>query len=246
MDYYEIEMKGKFWLEKLAATPAYAASDVGRVIYQSTLKELYFADDTSWRAAGFPAGTKMLFYQDTAPTGWTIVTTVDDTLVYFSKGSSAGGNAGGSVKSASTWTQPNHTHGVTTGNHTHTMAGHTHTGPSHYHTTQSYALQAGEIPAHTHGTPDIQESTLQYSAGGGNADVGRPRKPSYGLTSTSQNTPAGAAHSHGNTGTEGTGPTGPNSASTDPSGAATVTSANGATAATWRPSGYCVIICTKN
>ena len=59
-----------------------------------------------------PAGTKMLFYQDTAPTGWTIDATVDDKLIFVSKGSGAGGETGGGAHSTGTWTQLNHLHAV--------------------------------------------------------------------------------------------------------------------------------------
>jgi hypothetical protein len=65
-----------------------------------------------------PSGTKMLFYQDTAPDGWTIQDTLDDKLVYISKGSAEGGETGGGVHSTGTWTQPDHHH----------------TQPTHFHT----------------------------------------------------------------------------------------------------------------
>jgi hypothetical protein len=57
----------------------------------------------------FPAGTKMVFYQDTAPTGWTIENTLDDKLLFITKGSAAGGQKGGGAHSTGTWTQPSHT-----------------------------------------------------------------------------------------------------------------------------------------
>jgi hypothetical protein len=42
-----------------------------------------------------PSGTKMLFYADSAPAGWTIITSVDDKLFKITKGSGAGGTTGG-------------------------------------------------------------------------------------------------------------------------------------------------------
>jgi hypothetical protein len=66
--------------------------------------------------AVIPSGTEMLFYQDTAPVGWTI-NNYDDKLVFVSKGSAAGGETGGGVHSTGTWTQPDHTH--TADAHTH-------------------------------------------------------------------------------------------------------------------------------
>lgn len=75
----------------------------------------------------FPSGTKMVFYQDTAPTGWTIQNTLDDKLLYVTKGSTAGGQTGGGVHSSGTWSWA----GIRTADHT---------------------LSAAEsgVPAHTH------------------------------------------------------------------------------------------------
>lgn len=56
-----------------------------------------------------PAGTKMLFYQDVAPAGWTLEN-VDDKMAFITKGSGASGETGGGAHSSGTWTQPNHTH----------------------------------------------------------------------------------------------------------------------------------------
>ena len=69
--------------------------------------------------AVIPSGKKILFYEDVAPLGWTINNTLDDKLVFVSKGSAAGGETGGGVHSTGTWTQPDHTH--TADAHTHLM-----------------------------------------------------------------------------------------------------------------------------
>lgn len=63
----------------------------------------------AWTAAtpgtpSIPAGTKMPFYQDTAPTGWVIINTLDDKLVYITKGHAAGGQYGGTVHTTGSWT----------------------------------------------------------------------------------------------------------------------------------------------
>jgi len=57
----------------------------------------------------FATGRTLLLYENTAPTGWTIQNTLDDKLVYVTKGSAAGGQTGGTVHSSGTWQQPNHT-----------------------------------------------------------------------------------------------------------------------------------------
>jgi hypothetical protein len=72
-----------------------------------------------------PPGTKMLFYQDTAPTGWTIDNTLNDKLVFITKGSAAGGQTGGGAHSTGSWTIS----GLTGPSHTHTGPSHTHSVP---------------------------------------------------------------------------------------------------------------------
>lgn len=57
----------------------------------------------------FPTGTKLPFYQDVAPTGWTIQNALNDKLLFVTKGSVAGGETGGGAHSTGTWTQPSHT-----------------------------------------------------------------------------------------------------------------------------------------
>lgn len=48
-------------------------------------------------AATLPSGTKMVFYQDAAPTGWVIDETVDEHSVRLTKGSVATGEPGGTI-----------------------------------------------------------------------------------------------------------------------------------------------------
>ncbi len=73
----------------------------------------------------FPAGTKMVFYQDAAPTGWTIDTTLNDKLLYVTKGSGAGGQIGGGVHASGSWTISGLTHV-----HDHSLANHVHAVPA--------------------------------------------------------------------------------------------------------------------
>lgn len=70
-----------------------------------------------------PAGTKMWFYADTAPTGWTIDGTPSDELL--------------GIKGGATYT----TGGVQAG---------TWTQPDHLHTTPDHQLVTSEMPAHVH------------------------------------------------------------------------------------------------
>jgi len=72
-----------------------------------------------------PSGQIILFESDVAVTGYTLLTTQDDMVVYITKGSAAGGVAGGTLRG--TWTQPSHTHGIDSeGNHQHSTPANTH------------------------------------------------------------------------------------------------------------------------
>lgn len=66
-----------------------------------------------------PSGAIILFEADTAQTGYTLLTDINDEVVYITKGSAAGGETGGAVKAGSTWTQPVHAHIITPDGSTH-------------------------------------------------------------------------------------------------------------------------------
>ena len=73
-----------------------------------------------------PSGEIILFEKDTAVTGYSLLVTDDDSIIYITKGSGAGGEVGGTAKAGGTWSQPNHNHPFTS-THTHTSGAHTHT-----------------------------------------------------------------------------------------------------------------------
>ena len=118
----------KITLPVLAADPTEIAS--GCIIYTkgvSAKAEVFIIDEdgdviqiTSGgvKADVIPAGTKMLFYADAAPTGWTIQNTLDDKVVFVTKGAAAGGETGGEAHSTGVWTisglaGPSHKHSTT-------------------------------------------------------------------------------------------------------------------------------------
>ena len=109
-----------------------------------------------------PIGTKMYFYQNAAPTGWTYDSAVVDRVLSVKGGSNAY-NANGGTE-AGTWTQPGHT--LTTDeipSHTHSVptASAVPTGGGAYSTPGDSATQANAAPvaeatggggSHNHGT----------------------------------------------------------------------------------------------
>jgi hypothetical protein len=122
---------------------------------------------------GIPPGTKMLFYANTAPTGWTIDTTaaLNDKAVMVTIGSGAGGAAGGAALAGGTWALT----GLNTGPVTLTAA------------------QSG-VPAHTH-------NLTSYQYGGGTPAYPSLTGVTTGevATATSSNSTANASASHAHT-----------------------------------------------
>ncbi|KKM05146.1 hypothetical protein LCGC14_1757050 [marine sediment metagenome] len=83
-----------------------------------------------------PAGTKMWFYKDTAPTNWTIDGTVTGDELLAVKKLGTVYTPGGGTGTGATWTQPNHTHAVGT----YGVVGHTHDIP-----IDGYAQRGGDF-----------------------------------------------------------------------------------------------------
>ena len=182
-----------------------------------------------------PAGTKMWFYQNTAPTGWVIDSTPADAILAV-KGGSAAYNVNGGM-AAGTWTHPTHTH--TGPSHTHTGPSHTHTGPSHTHTTGDCTLALTQIPPHDHtyGRKMYGVAAEMYGSGGAGHNDGPIR--------TTSRSGGGQPHNHGATGASGTNNTGA-SGTGDTGAAGTGATSASSTANTWRPLAQVGIICTKS
>jgi hypothetical protein len=220
------------------------------------------------RLQPFDIGTKIFFYQNTAPTGWTIDATAADGLLAVKGGSAAYNISGGAQ--AGTWTQPTHTHTQPTHTHTqpthtHTQPTHTHYGGNHYHAftgvdhthvTNGHTLTAAEsgVPSHAH---TVKGQTANLPAGS-IGDIMGAGTQSYAEVSTSTfaGVSAASAHDHGttngadrslasNTGYSGTETT--SAAGNDATGASgnDATGASG-TAATWRPLANVGIVCIKD
>ncbi len=178
-----------------------------------------------------PSGTKMVFYQAAAPSGWTKDASQNDKALRVVSGS--GGGSGG--------THPLSSPPSTA--HTHTGPSHTHSGPSHRHTYNT-------VIAHTHGFTTGLSGNHTHSVPEGGFEAVPPWGYKYNdsyRNRAPQTTGSAGAHTH--TGT--TNSTGSSSGNTSYSGTGQTgaagtgnTSSNGPTA--FAPQYIDVIICTRN
>lgn len=107
------------------ATGARPASGQYGLFFDTSRNALQRDNGATWDdvATMIPAGTAMVFYQASAPTGWTAVAVNDKFLRVVTAGGT-GGTTGGSVAAS---TSLAHTH--TVASHTHDLANHTHSVP---------------------------------------------------------------------------------------------------------------------
>jgi hypothetical protein len=200
-------------------------------------------------------GTKMVFKQNSAPTGWTFVSEDNDRVLINTSTAGQGGDVGGS------WTI-----GLSVNNHTLSTSqipSHNHSGPNHRHTGPSHTHSSGSLSAANRtisGSIDIRrvgggyttfnnaQGAFDYSGQGGDGSRAPFRVDGSGSQdrlifndthdhSVSGNTGSGGT---GNTGYAGTGNTG----STGGGGSHNhgLSGDNGS----WRPSYAKVITCQKN
>lgn len=165
----------------------------GRLYVNTTLGCIERYNGSAWVsvATDIPAGTKMVFYQASAPTGWTAVALNDKFLRVVTAGGTGGTSGGSGLVPSGTITLA-HTHGGLS--HTHDMANHTHAGPSHTHS----------VPRDGWGqATTIQDGRLLVEDGGGG---GQP-------TATGDNTTG--ASGTGNTGVPSTNTSGATAPTTD-------------------------------
>jgi hypothetical protein len=133
-------------------------------------KFTYRSSPDAWVAIGnpgqeFASGTALIFYQDAAPTGWTIVTSsTDDRALRIVSGSGAGGGTGGALAGTTAFTSvfaartlaanqlPNMTLTVTDPGHTHTYEKGSYTsGPAGSGTTRDAQGQSASTASATTG-----------------------------------------------------------------------------------------------
>lgn len=56
MDFHEILMKGKYWMQKLSTKPTWATGDEGRLIYVEDTESIYVGHSADWLELGLPSG----------------------------------------------------------------------------------------------------------------------------------------------------------------------------------------------
>lgn len=163
-------------------------------------------DSTAY--VSFAAGTTLLFYQASAPTGWTQVTTQNNKALRIVSGT--GGGTGGTSSFTTVFASrslplPDHTHGGSTGNNS---VGHTHTGSgttsnqSSNHTHGFSGTTGTDSPDHSHNytSPRVQNAPRAPGPNfcNNNADAvgtgGANQRHSHGFSGTT--TGQSSDHSH--------------------------------------------------
>ena len=123
-----------------------------------------------------PDGSVMAFFQASAPTGWTQVTTQNDKVLRVVSGT-GGGTGGDWAMSA----------GETTSSHD----GHVHAGAAHSHnhnlSAGAHTLSTAQMPSHTH---------THIRAGGSGGNAGYGRSVAKWSNSTTNSTGSSSSHSH--------------------------------------------------
>lgn len=129
-----------------------------------------------------PTGTKMLFAQSAAPTGWTKDTTHNDKTIRVVTGTAS---SGGSNSFSSAFSNITPSGSVTT-----SVTG----------SVQNHTLTVAQIPAHSHSLGSNTRVQLGYD--NGEAYAGKTvNNPHGSVTYSTQNTGGGQAHNHGWNGT---------------------------------------------
>lgn len=191
------------------ATPTIDAGDVGIWNDSGVLKTRAGAGAVQTVVQGgssdaliAPSGTKLVFYQASAPTGWTQDTGVNDRVLKVVSGT--GGGTGGSWtisgvtvnNHALTVSQmPSHNHGGSTGNRapgTNTTGSHGHSGSAASNGNHRHNVYAGNSVS----TTSVGLGALQAEAvGGSDSDLNEQYRTNVGESSNPMLSLAGA-HTH--------------------------------------------------
>jgi len=181
------------------------------------------------------SGRTLWIYENTAPTGWSIVSGCSDGLLAV-KGGSGDYNVSGGTALQGTWTQLGHNHTIVIdaeASHTHTLSG------THTHSIPAVALSITQMPAHTHNITLYLQGTHDEMYGG-YYGTGPPEAGAY--THITQSAGSGATHDHnGVTGSASSGSSGVGSSHTHTNSVSTAIPSN-----SWRPLANVGIIVEKD
>jgi len=178
MEFHGIDSQGEIFIQRAASLSAWAASDQGRLLYTQDTASLYYGTNTQWMPlAGFGAGTRMWFHQDTAPVGWSIVAGLGDRLLAVKGGSQdydiAGGGQGG------TWVQPSHLHDI---NHYHYQkwssepwGGHEYQSARHFWDFKNHLWHYNGQRVNVSLPCDIDQNLTPNSGGSATSSAYRPK-----------------------------------------------------------------------
>ena len=172
-----------------------------------------------------PNGSVMAFFQASAPTGWTQVTTQNDKVLRVVSGT--GGGTGGDWAMSAGETTSSH------GGHVHAGAAHTH---SHNLSAGSHTLTESQMPSHKHNTNTTQYNGNAdgYLSGVSNPSGGANWGPPNNSSFRTGNTGGSSSHSHSLSGSISSG------------GAGDTSSAGSHTHTIAAPQYIDVIICSKD
>lgn len=156
-----------------AATKAYVDA-VGFTVAPGTSGNLLTSNGTAWTSAApasspIPSGTVMLFYQASAPTGWTQVTTLNDYGLRLVSGT--GGTTAGTTAYSTVFT-----------NQTPTI--------SNTFAVAATTLSTAQMPSHYHNVTGVQT----FGANGGGSNVANGTDNYSAVTTDSQG--GGTSHTH--------------------------------------------------
>ena len=144
---------------------------------------------------GFPSGTKMLFQQTSAPTGWTKVTSgVDNKALRVVSGTAGSGGSNAFSNTLADRSITANSANTTAGGNI-SVASATTGG-----TVDNHTLSINEIPSHNH---ELNDTGVWYNAGqgsGGPHPMSRYSNVTTSQTVNTQSRGGGGAHSHGFTG----------------------------------------------
>jgi len=159
------------------------APTAGASVNNTQLATTAYVTTAIGNADAFPQGTKMVFFQASAPTGWTQDTSNNDKALRIVSGE--GGGTGGTHALSSPPSLA----------HTHTGAAHTHSTPNHTHgntiSVGAHTLTIAQMPSHTH-----SETGHSTNAGGGNNRPGGGFSGYYSNSFSSDATGGGGSHTH--------------------------------------------------